>query len=140
MEYGPSRLTPWYQYSLGVLIYAYREFEQRVGELATAPGAKSEMVQAAFKTFPPGHAFSISELAHLCPTVSRNVLITPPSTPPRPPSCPVSLLHFARRFFYEFVSRKLAQHTGVSILIKESPGAFMEPEAVTKAVETLVRI
>ena len=68
---GHHDLTPWYQYSLGVLIYAYREFEQRVGELATAPGAKSEMVQAAFKTFPPGHAFSISELAHLCPTVSR---------------------------------------------------------------------
>lgn len=64
-------MTPWYQYSLGVLVYAYREFEQRVGELAFAPGAKREAVLAAIKAFDSGHTFSIAELEHICPTVSR---------------------------------------------------------------------
>ncbi len=71
---GNHDLTPWYQYSLGVLVYAYREFEQRVGELATAPGAKSELVRVALATFPPGHTFSIAELERLCPTVSRETI------------------------------------------------------------------
>jgi len=68
---GHHDLTPWHQYSLGVLIYAYREFEQWVGELVTAPGAKSQMVRSAIDTFVSGHTFSSSELERLCPTVSR---------------------------------------------------------------------
>ena len=68
---GHHDLTPWHEYSLGVLVYAYREFEQRVGELATAPGAKREAVLAALETFDSGHTFSISELERVCPTVSR---------------------------------------------------------------------
>jgi Fic family protein len=70
-ESGNHDLTPWHQYTLGVLVYAYREFEQRVGELATMPGAKREAVLAAFEAYDPGHTFSISELEHVCPTVSR---------------------------------------------------------------------
>jgi len=70
-ESGNHDLTPWHQYSLGVLVYAYREFEQRVGELATMPGAKREAVLAAFEAYDPGHTFSISELEHFCPTVIR---------------------------------------------------------------------
>ena len=42
-----------------------------VGELATAPGAKRAAVLAAFEVFDSGHAFPISELERLCPTVSR---------------------------------------------------------------------
>ena len=68
---GRHDLTPWHQYSLGVLVYAYREFEERVGKLATAPGAKREAVLAAIETFDSGHTFSISELERVCPTVSR---------------------------------------------------------------------
>jgi Fic family protein len=68
---GRHDLTPWHQYSLGVLVYAYREFEERVGKLATAPGAKREAVLAAIETFNSGHTFSISELERVCPTVSR---------------------------------------------------------------------
>lgn len=67
-------MTPWHQYSLGVLIYAYREFEQRVGELITTPGAKREAVLTAFEAFDSGHTFPISELEHLCPTVSRSTV------------------------------------------------------------------
>jgi hypothetical protein len=70
-ESGNHDLTPWHQYSLGVLIYAYREFEQRVGELAKMPGAKREAVLAALEAFDSGYTFSITELEHMCPTVSR---------------------------------------------------------------------
>jgi Fic family protein len=68
---GNHNLTPWHQYSLGVLIYAYGEFEARVGELATAPGVKRDAVLVAFEAFDPGHIFTISEMERLCPTVSR---------------------------------------------------------------------
>jgi len=64
-------LTPWHEYSLSVLVYAYREFEERVGQLTMAPGAKSQAVQSAIETFRPGHAFTIRDLEHACPNVSR---------------------------------------------------------------------
>ena len=70
-ETGQHDLTPWYQYSLSVLIYAYREFEARVGELLTSRGAKSDAVRAAIAAFVPGHTFTIAELERLCPTVSH---------------------------------------------------------------------
>lgn len=73
-ESGNHDLTPCHQYSLGVLLYAYREFEARVGELTTVPGAKSQMVRSAIGTFVSGHTFSISELERLCPTVSRETI------------------------------------------------------------------
>ncbi|MBN1919639.1 MAG: Fic family protein [Anaerolineae bacterium] len=70
-ETGKHDLTPWHQYSLSVLIYAYREFEARVGELASAPGAKREAVLQVFGTLKAGQTFSIAEMERLCPTVSR---------------------------------------------------------------------
>lgn len=70
-DVGHHDLTPWHQYSLGVLIYAYREFGERVGELATAPGAKSRAVRLVIETFSPGQSFAIADLEHACPTVSR---------------------------------------------------------------------
>ena len=68
---GQHDLTPWHQYSLSVLIYTYREFEARVGKLASAPGAKRAAVLQAWETFKLGQTFSIAELEHICPTVSR---------------------------------------------------------------------
>lgn len=68
---GQHDLTPWHQYSLGVLVYAYREFEQRVGELDTAPGAKSRAVRLAIETFSPGQTFAVTDLERACPSVSR---------------------------------------------------------------------
>lgn len=70
-ESGQHDLTPWHQYSLSVLIYAYREFEARVGELSATPGIKQEAVLQALKSFAPGQNFTIAELERLCPTVSR---------------------------------------------------------------------
>ena len=68
---GQHKLTPWHQYSLSVLVYAYREFEQQVGDLIVAPGAKSEAVRTAIQTFSPTQTFAVSDLERLCPTASR---------------------------------------------------------------------
>ncbi|MGA9349842.1 MAG: Fic family protein [Anaerolineae bacterium] len=70
-DVGQHDLTPWHQYSLSVLIYAYREFEERVGELVAAPGAKSKAVQLAIEAFRPGQIFAIADLERACPTTSR---------------------------------------------------------------------
>jgi len=70
-DVGHHDLTPWHQYSLGVLIYAYREFEERVEKLATTPGAKRAAVMAALESFDPGQTFSISELERVCSAASR---------------------------------------------------------------------
>ncbi len=51
--------------------YAYRESEERVGQLTTAPGAKSRAVRLAIESFHPGQALSIAELERACPAVSR---------------------------------------------------------------------
>ncbi len=70
-ESGHHDLTPWHQYSLGVLLYSYREFEKRVGELITAPGSKRDTVLVVLGAFDSGYTFTISEMERLCPTVSR---------------------------------------------------------------------
>jgi len=70
-DVGQHDLTPWHQYSLGVLVYAYREFEERVGELDTAPGAKSRAVRLTIETFSPGQTFAVTDLEQACPAVSR---------------------------------------------------------------------
>jgi Fic family protein len=65
-------LTPWWNYFLGVLLAAYREFEERVGLLTTTRGAKSEMVRLAIERLP--QPFSISDLERVCPSVSRPLI------------------------------------------------------------------
>lgn len=70
-ETGQHDLTPWHQYSLGVIVYAYREFEQRVGEVAMAAGGKSQSVKDAISAFKPGETFTIGDLERICPAVSR---------------------------------------------------------------------
>jgi len=68
-EGGQHDLTPWHQYSLGVLVYAYREFEERIGEVLAASGGKRQMVRAAIGRLPD--EFTVDELRPLCPTVSQ---------------------------------------------------------------------
>ena len=70
-ENGLHDLTPWHQYSLSVLVYAYREFEQNVYALTAAPGAKSQAVRSAIEAFHPEHTFTIADLERICPTASR---------------------------------------------------------------------
>lgn len=69
---GQHSLVPWTDYLLGVLIAAYREFENRVGFLTSARGAKTEMVLDAISRF-HGH-FSIGDLQEQCPNVGIDLM------------------------------------------------------------------
>ena len=76
---GRHTLVPWWNYFLGVmLLAAYREFEERVGLVETARGAKGALVLSAIERMP--RQFTISQLMEKCPTVGvdyvRKVLRT----------------------------------------------------------------
>jgi Fic family protein len=66
---GEHELLPWWEYFLGVVLSAYREFEQRVGVVTTQKGAKQEMVADTIARLP--QQFQISDIQKACPTVSR---------------------------------------------------------------------
>lgn len=66
------RLKPWWEYFLGVLIKAYREFEERVGTITRARGAKTSLIEQAVERMPP--RFGISDLERTCPSVSRDMI------------------------------------------------------------------
>lgn len=63
---------PWLNLFWGVLLAAYREFEERVGTLGTGRGAKSAQVRAAVarRNLP----FRISDLERDCPGVGRDTI------------------------------------------------------------------
>ncbi|HXQ66624.1 MAG TPA: Fic family protein [Alphaproteobacteria bacterium] len=61
---------PWIEYWLGTVLAAYREFESRMGKLATGHGAKTDIVLTAIDRMIG--SFSISELQAACPSVSRD--------------------------------------------------------------------
>lgn len=69
---GKHDVFPWLEYFWGVLLRAYREFEQRVGEVRKGRGAKSAQVreQALARRRP----FSISEIEAACPGVSHDTV------------------------------------------------------------------
>lgn len=72
MAEGTHTLQPWTEYFLGVVVAAYREFEQRVGTLATARGMKTQMVLDAVQKLP--EVFRIADLERLCPGVTRDMI------------------------------------------------------------------
>lgn len=65
-------LGPWWNYFLGMLTAAYKEFETRVGTITSARGAKREMVQRAIDRLP--ERFNISDLRQASPGVSYPTL------------------------------------------------------------------
>jgi len=65
-------LRPWWNYFLGMLTAAYKEFEARVGNITTAKGAKRKMVLNTIKRLP--EKFSIFEIQQICPAVSRDLI------------------------------------------------------------------
>lgn len=69
---GEHNLLPWIEYFLGLLIAANREFENRVGELTTTRGAKTQMILNALRGLP--ETFQINELRTACPNVSRDLI------------------------------------------------------------------
>lgn len=69
---GRHDLAPWTEYLLGVIVRAYREFEERAGSVIQARGAKSEMVRAAIRSF--SGTFAAKELQERCPSVGLDLI------------------------------------------------------------------
>ena len=57
---------------LFIIKEAYREFEERVGQLKTPRGAKTELVLSAVRSM--SREFTVSELEKTCPGVSRDLV------------------------------------------------------------------
>lgn len=66
---GEHGLLPWWEYFLGLISAAYKEFERRVGLLTTTRGAKREMVLNAVDLLP--QRFQVADVERLSPGVSR---------------------------------------------------------------------
>jgi len=69
---GRHSLKSWWEYSLGVLIGAYQEFERHVGSITKTRGTKTSIVEEAIKNLPI--TFGISDIERLCPSVSRDMI------------------------------------------------------------------
>ena len=69
---GGHDIRPWMRYFWGVMLRAYREFEERVGKISTGRGAKSAHIRRVVdrKTSP----FAISEIVAECPGISRDMI------------------------------------------------------------------
>jgi len=69
---GEQDVKPWLDYFWGVLLRAYREFEERLGSLTYSRGNKGERVRTEVlgRILP----FSISEIEEACPGVSRDMV------------------------------------------------------------------
>jgi len=65
-------LRPWWNYFLGMLTAAYKEFEARVGAVGSAQGRKRGIVRGAISLLPV--RFNLRDLRQACPGVSRSTL------------------------------------------------------------------
>lgn len=69
---GKHEVKPWLNYFWGVLLRAYREFEERVGVVTTSKGSKTELVRSTInRRIKP---FSIIDIESDCPGVSRDMI------------------------------------------------------------------
>jgi Fic family protein len=69
---GEHNPFPWLNYFWGVLIRAYREFEERVGTIRTGRGSKTAQIRGAVdRRIGP---FAISDIEADCPGVSRDMV------------------------------------------------------------------
>jgi Fic family protein len=65
-------VRPWLRYFWGVMLRAYREFEERVGQVTTRRGAKTAHVRRVVeRRIEP---FAISEIEAECPGISRDMI------------------------------------------------------------------
>jgi Fic family protein len=69
---GEHDLLPWTEYFLGISLAAYREFEERAGNLPSARGAKTGMVLDAVRDLPA--TFRMADVERQCPTVTRDMI------------------------------------------------------------------
>jgi Fic family protein len=63
---------PYVNYILFILKSAYREFEERVGQVKSPRGAKTELIESAVAAF--SGTFTLSDLERACPGVSRDMV------------------------------------------------------------------
>ena len=65
-------VRPWLNYFWGVLIRAYKEFEERVGSVASGKGSKTRQIKDAIaRRISP---FAISDIEADCPGISRDMV------------------------------------------------------------------
>lgn len=62
-------IFPWFNYFLGTVLGAYKEFEERAGTIKSIRGAKTEIVVMAIEK--QLGEFTISDIERACPNVSR---------------------------------------------------------------------
>ncbi len=65
-------IMPWVEYMLGVIVAAYKEFEQRVGTVVDSRGSKSERVENTVAHIVG--AFTKDDLRRLCPYVGESTI------------------------------------------------------------------
>ncbi len=69
---GKHDIEPWFYYFLGTINAAYREFANRVGEVKSPRGAKTDIVVQTIHS--QVGEFSISDIERACPSVSRDMV------------------------------------------------------------------
>lgn len=63
---------PYINYLLSLLKMAYREFEERLGQIKSPRGAKTDLIQKTIARF--SREFSLGDLERACPGVSRDMI------------------------------------------------------------------
>lgn len=63
---------PFINYLLSILKTAYREFAERVGEVSSPRGSKTDLIMAAIDRLQG--EFTVTQLEHSCPGVSRDMI------------------------------------------------------------------
>ena len=69
---GRHNILPWCEYFLGFVLSAYREFESRVGMIATERGSKSRLIRSTVLHLLGD--FSVSDIMQKCPSVSKDLV------------------------------------------------------------------
>ncbi len=63
---------PWFNYFLGTVLAAYKEFEERASHIKPARGAKTELVTQTIER--QVGEFSLSDIERECPNASRDMI------------------------------------------------------------------
>ncbi|MFH1874658.1 MAG: Fic family protein [Pseudomonadota bacterium] len=73
-EWHEGKHDSWHyiNYVLFIIKEAYKEFEERAGQIKEPKGAKTELIEAAIRSLKSG--FTVSDLEKACPTVSRDMI------------------------------------------------------------------
>ncbi len=69
---GKHNPWPYMNYILYILKTACQEFEERVGQIKSSRGAKTELIESTIKTF--SGEFTLADLERSCPGVSRDMI------------------------------------------------------------------